>query len=217
MAYDPPAGQNCGNCVYCILNDRLQILECHRGPPSIMDRRSYPQHFTPNQSELGAHVWATVGPTDWCGHWSDVPQPATPGSLPAISRVVDNPAPTTSTTEVMMGLGNVFTVTPVNTGRVAAIVGGTCANSGANGGLNITGRYGTGTPPANGVAAAAYATWSITQQYFMTSAKDVSGFTVVGGFTGLVDGAAVWFDLSIAATGGGTASITNTQCLIWEL
>jgi hypothetical protein len=45
----------------------------------------------------------------------------------------------------------------------------------------------------------------------------VAGFTVIGGFTGLTDLQAVWFDVSIAATGGGNASVADTQCLLWEL
>jgi hypothetical protein len=51
----------------------------------------------------------------------------------------------------------------------------------------------------------------------MSNARDVAGFTVIGGFVGLADGTPVWFDLSIAATGGGRASVTDVQCLIWEL
>ena len=138
--------------------------------------------------------------------------------LPAISKIATNPADTNSTTEVTMGLGNVFTITPVQTGRVAIVVGGTCANDSVNGGLNITGRYGTGTtPPANGAAGATFGVWSTTQHYYMSNARDIAGFTVIGGFVGLTDGTPVWFDLSIAATGGGRASVTDVQCLIWEL
>jgi hypothetical protein len=120
----------------------------------------------------------------------------------------------------MMGLGLVagFSITPIASGRVAAIIGGCCANSGANGGLHITGRYGSGTAPANG-AAITGTTWSITQVYYMTSANDISGFTVIGGFNigVLAAGTAYWFDVSISATGGGTVTITNVQSLLWEL
>jgi hypothetical protein len=118
----------------------------------------------------------------------------------------------------MQGLGLLsgFVITPVRTGRIAAMVTGCCANSAANGGLNITGRHGTGTAPANG-AAVSGAVWSTTQHYFMTSAKDVSGFTIIGGNPGLALNVATWWDVSIAATGGGTATLTDVQCLLWEL
>jgi hypothetical protein len=57
----------------------------------------------------------------------------------------------------------------------------------------------------------------VKQSYFMTSARDVSGFTVIGGNPGLALNVPVWFDVSIAATGGGTATITDVQGLLFEL
>jgi hypothetical protein len=171
-----------------------------------------PPNVGPNVSH-----WAIVQPTDWCSHWTDTDPSTPPPQLPAVSRIVADPATTASATAVMMGVGSTFAITPVSTGRIAAIVGGTCANSGANGGLDITGWQGSGTPPANGDAAPAGTQWSTTQSYFMANAKDVSGFTVIGGATGLPLNTPHWFDLAIAATGGGNASITDLQCLLFEL
>jgi len=161
--------------------------------------------------------WAIVQPGDWCSKWTDT-DPAPPPQLPAVSGTAAAPAGTTSATAVMMGLGLIggFSVTPVRTGRVIAMITGCCANSGANGGLDITGHFGTGTAPANGAAAVGNP-WSVTQGYFMTSARDVSGFTVIGGNPGLTLNAPVWFDVSVAATGGGTATITDVQGLLFEL
>jgi hypothetical protein len=51
----------------------------------------------------------------------------------------------------------------------------------------------------------------------MTSARDVAGFTVIGGNPNLALGVPVWFDVSIAATSGGTVSITDVQSLLFEL
>ena len=162
--------------------------------------------------------WAIVQPGDWCSRWTDTdPTVAPPPPFAAISAIVADPAGTTSTAAVLMGIGSTFTITPVRSGRIAAIVGGTCANSGANGGMNITGYQGSGTPPVNGAAAPVGTVWSTTQSYFMTSARDVSGFTVIGGATGLPLNTAHWFDLALAATGGGTATITDLQCLLFEL
>jgi hypothetical protein len=138
--------------------------------------------------------------------------------MPVASGVAVSPAGTASTAEVMMGLGAMvgFSVTPNRTGRVAAVISGCCANDSANGGLNITGRHGTGTAPANGDPASGLV-WATTQHYYMANAKDVSGFTVIGGNPSLALNTPVWFDLSIAATGGGNATLADVQCLLWEL
>lgn len=197
----PPTGQSCATCVFMIE---------HGADPNFW----YECHHDPTNQNPQTNTWRQIKQSDWCGMWSDT---LPPGQLAAVSKAGTDPAATASTTEVMMGLGATFVITPVKTGRVAAIVGGTCANDSANGGLNITGRYGTGTAAANGAAATSYQVWSTTQKYFMTSAKDVSGFTVIGGFTGEPLGTPMWFDVSIAATGGGNASVADTQCLLWEL
>jgi hypothetical protein len=143
---------------------------------------------------------------------------ATTTQWAVVSRAGPDPTGTNSTAELMMGLGATFNITPVRTGRVAAIVAGVCQNNASNGGLTMTGRYGAGaTAPANGVAGAPYAVWSTQQHYYMQAASDVAGFTIIGGFVNESLGAPMWFDVSIAATGGGTASIADCQCLLWEL
>ena len=174
-------------------------------------------HYEAPESSNAPLSFQPVDPDNWCSNWSNV-DPAVPSSLPVVSGVAAAPAGTTSIAELMMGLGLLagFSITPVRTGRVVALITGTCANSGANGGLNISGRHGTGTAPANGdPVSGTY--WSTTQHYFMTSAKDVSGFTIAGGNPSLALNVPVWWDVSVAATGGGTATITDIQCVLFEL
>ena len=137
---------------------------------------------------------------------------------PAVSGFVTAPTGTTSVTEVMMGLGSTagFFVTPIRTGRVVATVTGCVANNTANGGATVTGRFGTGSAPANGVAFTG-TQWSTTQHFFMQAARDISGFTVTGGNASLTLGTQYWFDVSISATGGGTATVTDVQGLLFEI
>jgi hypothetical protein len=139
-------------------------------------------------------------------------------TVPVTSGAVSAPTGTTSATEVMMGRGsNVgFFITPTRTGRIVATIAGCMANNAANGGVTITGRFGTGTPPANGDAFTG-TQWSTTQHFFQQSARDVSGFTVIGGNPNLTLGTPVWFDVSISATGGGTATVTDVQGLLFEI
>jgi hypothetical protein len=177
----------------------------------------YECHHDPSILTQQTNEWRHVAQADWCGDWNSQLPPPPPGTLPAVSRVIaTDVAATNSAVGIMMGFGSTFTITPVKTGRIACIIGGCCANDTANGGLNISGWQGTGTPPAYGAAPGGTA-FADTQKYYMQAAKDVSGFTIIGGAVGLTLNTAYWFDLSIAAIGGGNASVTDVQCLIWEL
>ena len=200
-----PVGVSCSNCTHWQIdsNDSNKGT-CHHNAPV---------------GQAHSNFWTVTIASDWCADHTTVPVGATaPPPLPVVSGIASAPAGTTSTTEVMQGLGLLtnFSITPVQTGRIIAMITGCCANSATSGGLNITGHHGTGTAPANGTPATG-AVWSTTQHYFMTSARDVAGFTVIGGNPGLALNVPVWWDVSIAATGGGTATITDVQCLLWEL
>jgi hypothetical protein len=137
--------------------------------------------------------------------------------MPVTSGTVIAPASTTSATEVMMGLGGSvgFFITPIRTGRVNATIAGTFQNNANNAGVNISGRYGVGAAPANGVAFTG-TQWSTTQ-HFPEGTKDIFAFSVVGNISGLALNTQVWFDVSIAATTAGTASVADVQGLLYEL
>jgi len=51
----------------------------------------------------------------------------------------------------------------------------------------------------------------------VSSAKDVHGFTVLGGNPNLALNVPVWFDLSVASPAGGVTTIADIQSLLFEL
>jgi hypothetical protein len=161
--------------------------------------------------------WALVQPADWCSKWTDT-DPAPPPLMPAVSGVAPTQPSIAVTAEVMLGLGLVtgFSITPVRTGRIAAIMSGTVTSSTANAQINITGRQATGTAPANGDAVTG-TLWGTTQHYVIKTSADVHGFTVIGGSASLPLNVATWFDLSIASPAGGTTTIDDVQSLLFEL
>jgi hypothetical protein len=182
----------CGTCVYYHARD-IDSGFCRHHPPP----------------------WYEVAMTDWCGDYQSSP-PAT--LMPAVSGVAPTQPSITVATEVMLGLGLVtgFSITPIRTGRIAAIMSGTVTSSTANAQINITGRQATGTASANG-APVTGALWGTTQHYVIKTSADVHGFTVIGGGVSLPLNMATWFDLSIASPAGGTTTIDDVQSLMFEL
>jgi hypothetical protein len=143
---------------------------------------------------------------------SDLPS-AIAASRNVVSATPANPAGTTSTTPVMMGLG--ITFTPLYSGRVKIIISGEASNNTAGDGFIIYAAYGTGAAPANGNAATG-----------TTAGNHVSGasaaanallpFSIVAVVTGLTVGTAIWIDLELGAVTGGTASLSNLSVIVEE-
>ena len=171
----------------------------------------------PNQSQHAQNnvYWSVTAQDDWCGQYQSSPPPAL---MPAVSGVAPTQPSITVATEVMLGLGLVtgFSIIPIRTGRIAAIMSGTLTSSTANAQINITGRQGTGAAPANG-APVTGTLWGTTQHYVIKTSADVHGFTVIGGSTSLPLNVPTWFDLSIASPAGGTTTIDDVQSLLFEL
>src|SRR5580658_3256045 len=63
-----------------------------------------------------------------------------------------NPSSTESATLVMMGLGSTIFFTPASTGKCLIIIKGQAYTATGATGVQLGGRYGTGTAPLNGVA-----------------------------------------------------------------
>jgi hypothetical protein len=131
---------------------------------------------------------------------------------PTMSTPTD-PAPTSSTTMVMAGLGVLYT--PSLTGRVKVTVQATIANDTADDGGEIQISFGTGTAPANHDALAGAQAGSVAQSASPTanSAYTVTAFAVTAGLT---VGTQYWFDLAYASTDGGDATVSNITFLIEE-
>lgn len=122
------------------------------------------------------------------------------------SKSVAAPTGTTSATAVMMGLAG--TITPTKTGRVTFTISGQMANNTLNDGVTVDLRTGTGTAPTNG-AAVTGTLRGVSQTATALIANERSGFSITFPVTGLTLGTAVWYDLSVLAVTGGTASVTG--------
>ncbi len=143
---------------------------------------------------------------------SDLPS-AIAASRNILGATPANPAGTTSTTPVMMGLAISFT--PMHSGRVKIIISGEASNNTLNDGFIVYAAYGTGDAPANGDAA----TGTTVGNYVTSSAlsaNELKPFTIIGIVTGLTVGTAIWIDLELGAVRGGTASVSNLSVIVEE-
>jgi hypothetical protein len=128
------------------------------------------------------------------------------------------PAATVSTTGVMMGIGSTakFTLAAPTSGSVLIIVSGNIGNSVASILSQLNLRYGTGTPPINGVAqvgtvlTGSYTNWAAT-------ANTAVPFSAQAVVTGLITATQYWVDLGLATSATGTASVNNLAVSIVEL
>jgi hypothetical protein len=133
-----------------------------------------------------------------------------PGTVQGVTNFVNSPTGNVSTSEVHMGLGANFSITPSNTGKVFAIISGMVLNSTAAGnGVNVRGRYNTGTAPINGATASGNALGAI--QHFVASTTTGQQGFCIHGIVSLTVGVAWWFDLTLVAVTGGGATVKDVQ------
>jgi hypothetical protein len=125
-----------------------------------------------------------------------------------------NPASTTSTTAVMMGLARSITVG--SSGILEIIIGGTVTNTADGDGAGFQIRYGTGTAPTNGVAVTGTQLGNI--QEFVNGPLTASGlnvpFSLNGIVGGLTPGTVYWIDIALQSITGGTSAIGFMSCTI---
>lgn len=126
-----------------------------------------------------------------------------------------NPTGTTSSTAVMQGLGSTCTLTPSYSGRVHLEFKGSGSNTTSGDAFYVQAMFGTGTAPANGVAATGTAVGGPIIG-LAGSVNFVMPFVAGGIITGLTPGTTYWFDLSLKQASGGTASIENVTCTAFE-
>lgn len=124
------------------------------------------------------------------------------------------PTGTTSATAVMMGLAG--SITPTRGTKIIFMASGQMANNTNNDGATVDLRYGTGTAPTNGAAVTGTLV-GISQTMSSSPAAAKSGFQLQGKVTGLTVGTAYWFDLSLLATVGGTATVTGCSLVAFEV
>ena len=132
-----------------------------------------------------------------------VPQTATSNNA--------NPAATTSTTGVMMGLA--VAITPRVTGKLIIFVSGQGDQGTGDNGFKYDIRYGTGTAPTNGAALTGTQVGGVVtgQVVGSTSTTDVPTlpFAHQGIVSGLTVGTAYWIDISFGAVGGTTTATAS--------
>lgn len=135
-----------------------------------------------------------------------------------LTTTVGAPTGTASTAaQVMMGLGSTCKITPNASTRVFFQMQGAFANNTANDGAIGQLRFGTGAAPANAAAATGTTLSGNLAQVAFATANSSSSFNTLGVATGLTPGTAYWFDMSLAAITGGTASINNVGCTAYEM
>lgn len=124
-----------------------------------------------------------------------------------------NPAGISSGSELMMGLGvSTCRITPVYSGRIHVTIDGNVVNNTAGQVTNLRVRYGTGSGPANGDAAAGTAIGSITAYSGVTG--NLTGFSKTVVITGL-SLATHWLDIAMS-TSANTGTIAGVTCSAFE-
>lgn len=136
------------------------------------------------------------------------------GATTPNSHTATAPAGTTSATAVMMAVGGA--ITPGRSSKILVVVSGQMANGTAGDGATVDLRYGTGTAPTNG-AAVTGTLLGVAQTNTSVSAAQKSGFCLTGIITNAAIGTALWFDVSLLAVTGGTATITGVTATAVEL
>lgn len=123
-----------------------------------------------------------------------------------------NPAGTTSTAGVMMGLAG--SITPVFDGKVMVIVTGSITNSLGNAGGKVQIRYGTSKTPGNGSALSGTLAGTPIEMSSATAAT--FPFTASAMIVGLATGVNYWLDVSLTSISAGKATLTSLGLIATE-
>lgn len=126
-----------------------------------------------------------------------------------------NTSGTTNSSGLMLGYGQSFT--PAHTGKVLAIVTGCGGVSAADIAGKYQLRYGSGTAPGYGSGLTGTVLGPENQFFSANSANVRTQFTTVGNVSGLTPGVPYWFDLSLGAVSGGTATVFDANFVLNEI
>lgn len=170
---------------------------------------TYPNVLTGNQFQGDTgRIPPTVVPRTQGGTGVNTTPAASTAFHPA------NPAATSSTSLVMMGLGSTCQFTPASSGKVAVTVTGFAQIATAAVPETVGARFGTGAAPANGAAVPGGATrfGAVGDQAVQPAAVGQGvGFSFTDVLQ-LVAGTTYWFDLALLTSAGAdAASVTNVS------
>jgi len=126
----------------------------------------------------------------------------------------------TGTSELMAGLAQLssvwFTFAPIRTGVALVIISGIVNNPTSGVGVTLRGRYGVGSAPAAGAAAAGNQ-FGRTQRTLQSGTTQFDTFVIHTRLEGLTLFANYWFDISIQNASSGNATIQDLQMSIIEV
>lgn len=125
-----------------------------------------------------------------------------------------DPASTTSTTGVMMGLGTTCKLTPSYSTRVHITVDGVLSAT-ATARVFAIGKFGTGTAPINGAAFSGTTFGGTRAVSIGATFTDGIPFSTSAVITGLTPATAYWFDIDLSGT-SGTITVQSVHCAIFE-
>jgi hypothetical protein len=168
------------------------------GPPGSLGQTG-PTGITGPTGPLGTGPTGITGPTGMTGPI---------GVFASGSQNFVGPTGGWGTTPLMVGLNVTFT--PAASGKFLLIIAGIARNTPGGGAVNITGYYGTGTPPVAGAGVTGTA-FGLTQHIVTSTATQQVGFTVMQVIIGLTLGTPYWFDLAISTASGVGATVQDVQ------
>ncbi len=131
-----------------------------------------------------------------------------------------DPATTTDTTGVMMGLGVSFI--PTKSGNVLCVITGDIDNDTGGDGSQVQIRFGTGAIPANGAALSGTIAGSLVKMVNPNAVVVGIVFTVgvspfaLNSLLPLTVGVANWIDISLASITGGVSRVRDISVTLFE-
>ena len=128
------------------------------------------------------------------------------------------PTGTTSTAQVMAGLGSTITFTPASSGQIQVVLTPqSCWNNTNADGAQYQISYGTGTAPLNGVAVTGTQTGPTIKLVNPTTAGSMKfPCNLTANIISLTAGTTYWFDIAFNAVTGGTANMDAVYYTINE-
>ena len=178
--------------------------------------------LTPALADAQAYVRTPAGPGTIIESGMTPPSLgcfASTGALASPAAATSSTAATvtgTTSTSAQLMAGLAFAVTPACTGNLLVTVSGDLSNGTISDGCIIQIRYGTGTAPTNGAAAAGVSVGSPVKA-ISTAAAAKMPFSTSWVVSSLTVGTAYWVDLGEEAITGGTCTIENVNTTVSEL